>query len=394
MVHHQQLDLVQIGNLVQRLHHRHRVHPVLRAQAVSLDLHVLVRIRRIVQPRLQQIADHPISQKIRHEPIPFPIPSEETRAGGWLHLGLDHQDGLVHRNVREGLQNPARPEHPDHVRLRLLPEPERHRERLRTQVPECPDNRPFLPLGPRLRLDGHPNPIPAAHIPCQPELDPPVPVPPVVHQQRRLKAVVHGQRVHVPIPVEVSERGPSARAAGEVGQTDLGRNVREPSCAVVPENPRTFSVREHEQIQVRIVVQIHEARAPTSAHQPKSQQLHGRPVRLEGPIAPVPIQHVRLVPPSGHEQVRMSIRVIIPDRRAASPGRSRHAGLLSDLLECPVHIVAVQSIWSVIVHHIQIRRPIAIEVEEDRAHAPARAVVEPGLLRHVREGPIAIVPIQ
>src|SRR5260370_19738703 len=93
-----------------------------------------------------------------------------------------------------------------------------------------------------------------------------------------------------------------------------------------------------------------------------------------------------------NEKVQPPIVVVIEPHRARTPSWSRDAGLLRNIRESPVAIIMVEDAASVL-RHVQIGKTVAIIVPRRDSHAVA-ATGHARLFRHICERPVAIVAIK
>ncbi len=95
-----------------------------------------------------------------------------------------------------------------------------------------------------------------------------------------------------------------------------------------------------------------------------------------------------------HEQVQLAVAVVVEPRRCRGPHAViAHTGLCRYVRERSVTVVVVQNGMPV-AGHIDVRVSVVVVVAHGNAEEKSAVRADSRLLRHVREGPIPVVPVE
>ena len=230
------------------------------------------------------------------------------------------------------------------------------------------------------------------------------------------------KQIQIPIVVQIRKVGPHRPLRHAVlivaHHGDQGDVAKGP-VAVVPIEKVSHTVIGDKQIRVPVVVVIAEGN-PHALSQGVKQAAHPGDVG-EGPIALIPIEHIRNSPvdiraaiipsplPSNyraadlilnqrivqiilHIQIQVPVVVVVHKDTRLPPALIPHTGLLRYVGEGPIPVVAIQHIATE-VGHIEVEIPVVVVIR-GTASLAIGSIPHTGLLRYVGESPIPVVAIQ
>src|ERR1017187_3552412 len=235
----------------------------------------------------------------------------------------------------------------------------------------------------------------------------------VVPQERRSLVHVKNQNVHVAVVVKISESTAATRMrsgdAWTCGFDLLKRSVSQ----ISKENPRRlvgdlrknlfhlgiYAAGYEEDVRPPIVVQIEDAVSPTGKAGLDAESCSVSDI-VEVTLTVISIQDVVVIGKVGFENVEMPVCVVIPNPIS-------HAGLFGSIVaqrdtprdglfnEGSVMLVHEEEAGSGVARHVNIGPAILVEVGGDDCHPVARPRLgNSSLNAHVREGAVAVVPVQ
>ena len=193
---------------------------------------------------------------------------------------------------------------------------------------------------------------------------------------------------HAGLGLAVPSDGDSAQQPG----------LLETAPAVVPVEVVGSPVVGHEEVEVRVVVDIGPNDAQPVVHRPVGDAGRLRNVR-EGPVAVVPVEEIGrpfqapgpashpqpvvvadpVLPAGigmfdgdvvGHEEVQVPVAVVVGEGAPGAEPGTRNSGPLGGLGEGPVPVVAIEQVGSQI-GDVEVEVPVAVVVSRAGAHAPS-----------------------